>query len=119
MIEISSTVGFWILNAWRRMNAQLQINRSTPEEAWTLPEGEVEWVAPSLSRARFAVAILEEDATQKREWTESLANARFWFGVVGESDNPEGFTGDGWHGFMRIESPDAKLVIGEICAKPF
>jgi hypothetical protein len=71
MIDISSEFAFWILSAWRRMNAQLHVSGTIDGKSESLP-GVMWWVSPKDSKIR--VQLLEASG-QKRECTISLAGA--------------------------------------------
>ncbi len=78
MKEISSGVAFWILEAWRKMDAQLNLislntqPSSSPAKVWrTSPSDSSVWM----------VRLLNDG--QKKECRLSLADATFSFGVEG------------------------------------
>jgi hypothetical protein len=79
MNEISSGVAFWILEAWRKMDAQLHLvslntqPSSSPAKVWrTCPSDSSVWM----------VRLLNDG--QKKECRLSLADAKFSFGVESE-----------------------------------
>ena len=79
MNEISSGVAFWILEAWRKMDAQLHFvslnttPSSSPAKVWrTSPSDSSVWM----------VRLLKDG--QKKECRLSLGDAKFSFGVESE-----------------------------------
>jgi hypothetical protein len=79
MKEISSGVAFWILEAWRKMDAQLHLislntqPSNSPAKVWR--------TSPSDSSVWMVILL---DNGQNKEWRLSLADAKFSFGVESE-----------------------------------
>jgi hypothetical protein len=107
MHEISSEVAFWILNAWRRMAAQLQVRGTKGNESKMLPAG-ILWCDPQLSKVRL---VILDDLGQKEEWPLSLSGATFTFGVPKESASFPELAGNAWHGYLLAELPDGETVL--------
>jgi hypothetical protein len=107
MHEISSEVAFWILTAWCRMAAQLQVRGTIANESKVLPAGIV-WCDPQLSKVRL---LILDDLGQKKEWTIPLSGARFTFGVPKESLSFSELSGNAWHGYLLAGLPDGKSVL--------
>ena len=112
MIEVSSDVGFWILEAYRRMSSQLHFSGTIGNESISLP-GIIWWSMPAESR--LSIALTDVDREHKRERRLSLRNAQFWFDPVASSGVP---SGEIWLSFIKIESEENSLLIGERFVKP-
>jgi hypothetical protein len=112
MTEISSEFTFWILDAYRKMAAQLHVSGTILTESIALP-GVIWWTMPADSR--FCMALLDIDREQRREWRISLAETKFWFDPTGASppDGLKELSGETWLSFLHIEGSSISLWIGE------
>jgi hypothetical protein len=107
MTDISSGVAFWIFDAWRKVEAQLQVvsingalRASTPAVIWhTFP------IASKIS-----MVILLDDG-QKREWELPLADAKFSFGTVGECAVFPEFAEGKWVSFLVADLPSGTQML--------
>jgi len=77
MNEISQTVAFWILEAWRRLGSQLHT-------AHLNPAGRAEGSSGCITRTdepggRVSMQSSDRPMGQNKEWTISLAGSRFFF----------------------------------------
>lgn len=112
MIEISSALAFWILDAYRKMAAQLHVSGTILTELIALP-GVIWWTMPADSK--FCMALLDIDREQRRECVISLPDAKFWFDPMGASlpDELKELGGETWLSFLHIEGSSISLWIGE------
>ena len=109
MIEISSELAFWILAAWRRMNAQLHVSGTIGGKSESLP-GVMWWLSPKESK--MCIELLEPSG-QKREWKVSLDGATYSFNP---SECPAMFPAgrEIWISFLKMDWPDGgTLLLGE------
>jgi hypothetical protein len=109
MNEISSRVAFWILEAWRKMDAQLHFvslnttPSNSPAKVWR--------TAPSDSSI-WLVRLLDDG--QKMECRLSLADAKFSFGVEEELTPFHELTEGVFVSVLTADLPDgAKFIFGE------
>lgn len=111
MIAISSSVGLWIVEAYRRMSAQLQFIR--------VKDGKLEEFSVAISEStpfgpKICLAFLDDPCAQKAKCWLSLSDVKFWFDATGDSADTEGFPTGKWRSFLRIEPPDATpILLGE------
>jgi hypothetical protein len=109
MNEISSRVAFWILEAWRKMDAQLHfvsLNTTpsgSPAKVWrTSPSDSSVWM----------VRLLKDG--QNKECRLSLADAKFSFGVEGELTTFHELTEGVFVSVLSADLPDGtKFIFGE------
>ncbi len=107
MNEISSGVAFWILDAWRKMNAQLQVAVFPGE---SLMRGSAAVVSKIVSSE--VVSIRRVDARgQNTVWTPSFAGCRFSFAVPSEASSLAELAGGKWVSYLVVVCPDGKRVV--------
>jgi hypothetical protein len=109
MNEISSGVAFWILEAWRKMDAQLHFvslnttPSSSPAKVWrTSPSDSSVWM----------VRLLKDG--QNKECSLSLAEAKFSFGVEEELTPFHELTEGVFVSVLTADLPtETKYIFGE------
>jgi len=110
MNEISSGVAFWILEAWRKMDAQLHLIslNTTPSSS---PAAKVWRTAPSDSSVWM---VMLPDNGQNQAWMISLAGAKFSFGVEEELTPFHELTEGVFVSVLTADLPDGtKFICGE------
>jgi|ERR1035437_89594 hypothetical protein len=106
MNDISTNVAFWVLETWRKMAAQLQLNTFKGTEAHRSPAVIVHTNPKSPIISLVSVDI----AGQNKEWAISLEGARFMFGVVPDTTPFPEFTEGSWRSFLSISFPDGRVM---------
>jgi hypothetical protein len=110
MKEISSGVAFWILEAWRKMNAQLHLValRNAQPSSWPAKV----WHTSPTDSSVWMVRLLDDG--QNTEWMISLEGAKFSFGVEGELTPFHELTEGVFVSVLLVELPTgAKFIFGE------
>ena len=111
MIKISSPLGLWIIEAYRRMAAQLQF--------LSLDDGNLIDSSVVISETtpidpRMCLVFTDDPSEQKPKCWVSLSNAMFWFDPTGESANSVGFPNGTWRSFLRIQFSRGNVIfLGE------
>jgi hypothetical protein len=107
MNEISSAVAFWILDAWRQLEAQLQVNairgissQGSPAVVWRTSPNELKISLVALA-ARG----------QKIEWNLDLHDCKFSFGTAADSTLYPEFSEGKWVSFLLAEWVGDKRLI--------
>ena len=82
MNEISSSVAFWILDAWRQMEAQLQVDALDGKH---VTGGSPAVILRTVPKDESVSMVAVDNKGQNIEWTVSLKDCKFGFGLASES----------------------------------
>jgi hypothetical protein len=111
MIAISSSVGLWIIEAYRRMAVQLQL---IGVEAGSLEESSVVITETSPIPLKMCLAFVGAPNEQNPTCWISLSDAEFWFDATGDSAGSEGFPSGHWRSFLRVRLSNGwTILLGE------
>lgn len=108
MIAISTEVGLWILDAYRRMRSQLQLSGAIGTE---VPDSAVVISASSPINSKICFEFPDPATGQNPKWVVTLSGAEFWFDATGKvpgSDAPD--TGD-WRSFLQIKLANGLIFL--------
>jgi hypothetical protein len=105
MNDISAHVAFWILDAWRKMNSQLQLSAIKG----TTAQGSPASILRTDPNSSIVSLVSVDLAGQNREWTISLEGARFMFGVVPDATPFPEFAEGIWRSFLAISFSDGRI----------
>jgi hypothetical protein len=106
MNDISPNVASWVLDAWRKMAAQLQLSTFKGTAAHHSPA-----VIVRTNPKSSIISVVSVDlAGQNREWAISLEGAQFMFGVVPDTTPFPEFTEGIWRSFLSISFPDGRVM---------
>jgi hypothetical protein len=108
MNEISSGVAFWILDVWRKMAAQLQVNAFEGRGEKLVGSSAVILRTSPNNESLSIVAVTSSG--QNAEWTIPLKDCKFGFGVAGESPAPEFIEGR-FVSCLVVDMPEDKHLV--------
>ena len=107
MNEISSSVAFWILDTWRRMEAQLQVDAL---DGRRVTQGSPAVILRTSPNEESVSMVAVDNKGQNLEWTVSLKKCKFGFGVASESPFPE-LTEGVFISVLAVDMPGNKHLI--------